>query len=246
MASLETRTDEIAPRIYRFSTFVAGTAGPEGLAFAQFLIDADQPLLFHTGQHSLFPSVSAAVARVIDPAKIRWIGFSHVESDECGALNDWLAIAPQAEAIHSRLGCNIWLNEWAIRKPRALTDNERFDLGGKSVRWLGTPHLPHGWDAGLLFEETTSTVFTSDLFTQRGDPVATTSGDILDPSLSVEEAFGFSSVTPAAPGTVRRLADLAPKTIAAMHGSCFLGDGAAVLRDLAAFYEGKLRNAVPH
>ncbi|QQS12879.1 MAG: MBL fold metallo-hydrolase [Rhodospirillales bacterium] len=239
----ETRVDEIAAGIHRLSTFVPGTAGPAGLQFNQFLIDADQPMLFHTGQRSLFPGVSAAVARIMPLERLRWIGFSHIESDECGALNEWLAAAPAATAMHSRLGCNIWLNEWAARPPRAMVDDERLDLGGKVVRWLATPHLPHGWDAGVVFEETTATLFPSDLFTQAGDPAATTGGDILDPSLAVEKSFGFTSVTPTAPSTTRRLADLAPRAIAAMHGSSFLGDGAATLRGLADFYAGRLRAA---
>ena len=238
----ETRVDEIAAGIYRLSTVVGvGAEKSTPFTFNQFLIDADEPLLFHTGQDSLFSSVSTAASGIIDLQRLRWIGFSHIESDECGGLNSWLAAAPRATAMHSPIGCNIWVNEWASRAPRALVDGERLDLGGKIVRYLATPHLPHGWDAGLLFEETTATLFCSDLLTQLGDPPAVTSGDILGPALAVEKALGFTSVTADAPAATRRLADLSPGLIATMHGSSFSGDCGTVLRDLADYYAARLR-----
>ncbi|MGH7778718.1 MAG: MBL fold metallo-hydrolase [Candidatus Binataceae bacterium] len=240
---METKIDEISDRIYRIATFIPGVAGV-GLTFNQFLIDADEPLLFHTGQRALFPSVSAAVARIVELERLRWITFSHVESDECGSMNEWLAAASNATAAHGRIGCNIWLNDSAIRPPRALADAERVDLGGKVVRRIDTPHLPHCWDAGLLFEETTRTLFTSDLFTQLGEPAAVTDHDIAGVAVEVEKILPFTSLTPAAAPTVRKLAALAPRTLAIMHGSSFSGDGAAMLSRLADHYEQQLRGAV--
>ena len=161
---MKTDVAEIAPNIYRLSTFVPAV-GPTGFTFNQFLIGAEEPLLFHYGQRSLFPLVSEAVKRVIPLAKLRWTTCSHVEGDESGALNEWLAAAPNATPAHGQLGCNIWLTDMADRPSRALRNDETLDLGGKRVRWLDTPHVPHNWDAGLIFEETTGTLFSSDLFT---------------------------------------------------------------------------------
>jgi glyoxylase-like metal-dependent hydrolase (beta-lactamase superfamily II) len=162
---MNTRIDEIAPRIYRFSTFVQ----PAGIVFNQFLIDAEEPLLFHTGMRRLFPSVRDAVARVLHPNRLRWISFGHFEADECGAMNAWLAIAPNATVAHGEIGVIVSVADQADREPRALRDGEILDLGGKRVRYLNTPHVPHGWDAGLLYEETTATLFAGDLFTATGD-----------------------------------------------------------------------------
>lgn len=240
MPSMKTEVTEIADRIYRLATFVPSVAGV-GLGFNQFLIDADEPLLFHCGPRGLFPSVAAAAARIIDLARLRWIMFSHVESDECGALNEWMAAAPNAIAAHGRVGCNIWLNDMAARPPRALADNEVVELGGKRVRRLDTPHLPHCWDAGLLFEETTGTLFTSDLFTQVGERPAMGGAEIVGDAIAVEKMLPFTSLTPAAAPTVRRLAALTPKTLAIMHGSSFSGHCAAMLETLAADYDNRLR-----
>ena len=240
---METRVDEIADRIYRLATFLPGVAGV-GLTFNQFLIVADEPLLFHTGQRALFPTVSTAAARIIEIERLRWITFSHVESDECGAMNEWLAAAPRATAAHGRVGCNIWLNDSAIRPPRALADAERIDLGGKIVRRIDTPHLPHCWDAGLIFEETTGTLFTSDLFTQLGETAAVTDRDIAGVAIEVEKILPFTSLTPAAAPTVRKLAALAPRTLAIMHGASYSGDGAAMLSRLADHYAQQLRAAI--
>ena len=241
---METKVDEIADKIYRFSTLIPGVAGPAGLTFNQFLIDADEPLLFHTGQRPLFAAVSAAAARIIDLAKLRWITFSHVESDECGALDEWLAAAPKATAAHGRLGCNIWLNDMAPRPPRALADGEVLDLGGKKVRRLDTPHLPHCWDAGLIYEETTGTLFTSDIFTQAGECPPRTEGDVLGPALALEKALPFTAVSMENIAMLRKLAALAPRNLALMHGPSFSGDGKAPLEAMASHYEGKLRSAI--
>ena len=157
---MQTRIDEIEDGIFRLSTFIPLAAG-SGLSFNQFLVNDSEPLLFHCGQRSLFSSIREAVTKVLDPSGLRWITFSHVESDECGSLNDWLSVAPGAQAAHGKIGCNIWLNEMSDRPPRALADGEVIDLGKRKIRRMDTPHVPHNWDAGLMFEETTGTLFCS-------------------------------------------------------------------------------------
>jgi len=241
---METRIDEIADRIYRLSTFVPETAPPAGITFNQFVIDADEPLLFHCGQRSLFPGVCAAAARIIDVKRLRWITFSHVESDECGSLNEWLTAAPNATAAHGRIGCNIWLNDTALRAPQALKNGETIDLGGKRATRIDTPHVPHCWDAGLIFEETTRTLFSSDLLFQFGDGPALATDDILAGALVAEEKFRATAITTETPATVRSLAALKPRTIAIMHGSSIAGEVAPVLEGLANYYQEKLRKAV--
>ena len=239
---METRVDEIAERVYRLSTFLPAV-GAKGFTFNQFLVDAEQPLLFHCGQRSLFPSVSGAVSRIMDPRRLRWIAFSHVEADECGALGEWLAAAPEATVTHGAIGCAIWLNDQAPRPPRALADGEVLDLGGRRVRRLDTPHVPHCWDAGLLYEEVTGTLFTSDLFTHLGDPPALTDGDILERAMAAEQHFGYTPLSPRTGATIRRLAGLEPRTLAVMHGSSFSGAGAPVLERLADFYDDLLQKS---
>jgi flavorubredoxin len=234
---METRVDEIADKIYRLSTFIPDI----GLTFNQFLVDADEPLLFHCGQRFLFPAVSAAVGRVIPVDKIRWITFSHVESDECGSMNEWLGAAPNAIAAHGRMGCNIWLNDTAIRPPRALGDGEVLDLGGKKVRRIDTPHLPHCWDAGLIYEEITGTLFCSDLLTHGGDGPALTDGDILGPAIGLERRLAFTPVTTKTAPMVRKLAALGASKLAVMHGSSYSGDVGSVLEGLAGFYDEQLK-----
>ena len=237
---METRVDEIAERIYRLSTFLPAV-GPSGLTFNQFLVDADEPLLFHCGQRALFPAVSKAAARVMDLRRLRWVTFSHVEADECGALGEWLAAAPAATVAHGAIGCAIWLNDQSPRPPRVLADDEVLDLGGRRVRRLDTPHVPHCWDAGLLHEETTGTLFTSDLFTHAGDPAPLTEADITGPAMVAEQSFGFTGVTAATAATIRRLAGLEPRTLAVMHGSSHSGAGASALESLAGFYDELLK-----
>ncbi len=236
---MKTEIFEIANRIYRLSTFVPAV-GPTGFTFNQFLIDADEPLLFHYGQRSLFPLVSDAVKRIIPLEKLRWTTCSHVEGDESGALNEWLAAAPNATPAHGQLGCNIWLTDMANRPPRALQNDEALDLGGKKVRWLDTPHVPHNWDAGLIYEETTGTLFSSDLFTQVGPAEPTTESDIVAPAIAVSDRLPFMPPTPMTEATLRRLAGLNPATIALMHGPTFKGDGAAALNGLADHYAKSL------
>lgn len=237
---MKTEVAEIADRIYRLSTFVP-QIGPTGFTFNQFLIDADEPLLFHYGHRSMFPLISEAVKRVIPLDKLRWTACSHVEADESGALNEWLAAAPHARPAHGLVGINIWVSDMANRAPRTLKDDEVIDLGGRKVRWLDTPHVPHNWDAGLIYEETTGTLFSSDLFTQAGPCDVTTTSDIVAPALETAKTVPFMPATPQAAPTLRRLAALKPATIALMHGPTFKGDGGAALSGLADYYEARTR-----
>lgn len=233
---MATRVDEIADGIYRLSTLVSDI-GPNGFTFNQFLIDADEPLLFHTGHRSMFSSVAEAIATVVPLQRLRWITFGHVESDECGSMNQFLAAAPEAQVAHGALGCAVSLNEMADRPPRPLTDGEVLDLGGKRVRHLDTPHVPHGWEARVLYEEITNSLLCGDLFTHLGDGAALTTQDLVGPAIDAESLFRASSLAPDTAAVMRRLGDLAPTTLAVMHGSSFNGDGKRALYDLAQAYE---------
>jgi flavorubredoxin len=166
---MDTKIDEIADGIYRLSSYASQVAPPAGLTYNVFLILGDEPLLFHTGKRGMFPYISAAIARVLPPERLRWIAFGHYESDECGAMNEFLAAAPLAEIAHGQTACRVTLNDMADRAPRALADGEVIDLGGKRLRYLDRPHIPHGWEAGVLYEESTGTLLCGDLFTQLGD-----------------------------------------------------------------------------
>jgi flavorubredoxin len=234
---MTTRLDEIADGIFRISTYLPEVAPPAGFAFNQYLVLGDDPLLFHTGHRRLFPAVREAVARLVAPERLRWIGFGHVEADECGSMNLWLAAAPGAEIAHGATAVDVSLGDLADRPPRLLADGEAIDLGGKSVRYIDTPHTPHGWEAGLLYEETTGTLLCGDLFTQTGLTPPVTHGDIVGPAAAAEDLFAFSSLHPAMGDTIRGLAPLAPKTLALMHGPAFIGDGAAALLALAEDYD---------
>jgi len=232
---METRTDEIADGIYRFSTFVEGA----GIPFNQFLIDADEPLLFHTGLRGMYPLVSEAVARVTPLEEIRWITFGHFEADECGSMNDWLAAAPQSQVAHGALGCMVSIADMADRPPRPLENGEVIDLGGKRVKNIDTPHVPHGWDAGLLFEESTGTLFCGDLFTAMGEAPAITSGDVVGPAITAEDAFRATCITSDTAPTIRALTEHAPRTLALMHGPSFTGDCTAAIEGLADSYAAR-------
>ncbi len=235
---METNITEIADGIYRLSTLVPEVAPPDGFTFNQFLVVADEPLLFHTGPRGMFPLVAEAVARVVPVESVRWITFGHVESDECGSMNMWLAAAPQSQVAHGALGCDVSLNDMCDRPPRPLADGETIDLGGKRVRHLDTPHVPHGWEARVLFEETTGTLLCGDLFSHLGGgDVALTTDDLVERAMAAEAMFHSSSMAPHTAEVMRRLGDLAPTTLAVMHGSSFSGDGATALYDLAAAYE---------
>jgi flavorubredoxin len=241
---METRIDEIAAGIYRLSTFVPGAAAPAGFTFNQFVVLGEEPLLFHCGHRRMYPSISTALIRLMPTARLRWISFGHVEADECGAMNAWLAVAPKATVVHGRTGTRVSLLDMADRAPRALADGEVLDIGGKRVRYLDTPHVPHGWEAGVLYEETTGTLLCGDLFTHLGDGPVVTEADVVGPAMAAEDLFGFSCLTPSTGRTIRRLAGLAPRTLAIMHGSSFAGDGAQALRDLADRYDGRVRAAM--
>ena len=234
-----TTIDEIATGIYRLSTFVP-QIGPSGFTFNQFLLDDDEPLLFHTGHRAMFPSVRAAIERVMPVDRLRWITFGHVESDECGAMNEFLAVAPQAQIAHGAGGCQVSLDQMADRPPRPLADGETITLGRMRVRHLDTPHVPHAWEARVLFEETTQTLLCGDLFTHLGDGPALTETDILGPSQQAEDLFAYSSLSPTTPKTIDRLAALAPRTVALMHGSSFSGDCPAALLALANAYRQRI------
>ncbi|HEU5468724.1 MAG TPA: hypothetical protein VFU77_05405 [Steroidobacteraceae bacterium] len=230
---MHTRIAEIADGIYRLSTFVPEVAPPAGFSFNQFLLMADEPLLFHCGHRSMFDSIREAVGTLMPVERLRWISFSHFEADESGAMNLWQERARRAEVAHGRLGCDVSLRDQSLRPPRALDDGEVLDLGGKRVRYLATPHVPHGWDAGLMFEETTGTLLCSDLLGQIGDGPALARGDIVGPALDSENLWRSMSVTPETVTTLERLADLEPRTLAIMHGSSLEGGGAPALRSFA-------------
>ena len=236
------RIDEIADRIYRFSTFVS-EIGPTGFTFNQYLIDDDQPLLFHTGLRHMFPHVAEAIASVTPLERLRWVTFGHIEADECGAMNEMLAAAPQAEVAHGALGCMVSLNDLADRQPVPLADGQVIELGLHRVRHIETPHVPHAWEARVLYEETTKTLLCGDLFTHLGDGPAVTTGDIVGPAAQAEDVFGATCLTPTTGTTIRGLATLAPSTLAVMHGSCFVGDCANALTDLAVEYDMRLTAA---
>ncbi len=240
---MHTETHEIADGIFRISTLVPEVAAPAGFTFNQFLIRAEEPLLFHCGPRGMFPLVSQAVSAVIRLESLRWISFGHVESDECGSMNQWLAAAPKAQVAHGQTACMVSLNDLADRAPRPLGDGETLDLGGRRVRWCDTPHVPHGWEAGLIFEETTQVLFCGDLLTQAGSGPAVVESDILAPAIATEDMFHSMCLGPNTGPVIRALADLRPTTLAVMHGSSFTGDAAGALTGLASYYEAKAKAA---
>lgn len=237
---MHTTVDEIADRVYRISTCIPEVA-PGGFTFNQFLLDADEPLLYHTGMRGLFPLVREAIEQVMPVERLRWIGFAHVEADECGAVNNLLEVAPAARVAHGGLGCQLSLNDLCDRPPRALADGETLDLGGTEIQHrlveVPTPHVPHNWESHVFFEERSATLFCGDLVSQLGDGPAVTDGDLVDAAVAAEELFGQTSLGPAVPATYRRLADLQPRTLAIMHGSSYNGDCSALLRTMADIYE---------
>jgi len=241
---MDTRIDEIAAGLFRVSTFVPHIAPPAGFTFNQFLVMGEEPLLFHLGHRKTFPSTAAAVARVLPLEKLRWLSFGHIEADECGAMNEWLQAAPNAEIVHGVLGTNVSINDMADRPARALTDGEIFDIGGRHLRFIDTPHVPHGWEAGVFFEELTGTLLCGDLFTHPGNGPALTETDVVGPAMDAEAMFGFSSLSPTTGATLRKLAALEPATMALMHGSSFAGQGGTALRDLADRYDRIIRAAL--
>jgi len=230
---METRVAEIADGIHQLTTHV-----PEmNFSFNQYLVTGDEPLLFHTGPRQMFPLVSDAVGRVLPVDQLRWISFGHVESDECGSMNNWLGAAPQSTVAQGMTGCMVSLTDLADRAPRPLADGEVLDIGGHRMRWIDTPHVPHGWEAGAIYEEIAGTLFCGDLLTHGGDPTALTEADVLGAAIAMEDASAAMTMAPRTGATLRGLAALAPATLALMHGSSFRGDGAAALNGLASYCE---------
>ncbi|MFN8001379.1 MAG: MBL fold metallo-hydrolase [Acidobacteriota bacterium] len=226
---------EIAPDIYQIVTYV-----PEAdLQFNQFLVKDEEPLLFHTGMNALFPLVQEAVASLIDPATLRWISFSHFEADECGSLNQWLQLAPNAQAACSTLGAMVSVNDFAIRPARGMEHGEVLSTGKYRFRFLRTPHVPHCWEAGMLFEETNGTLLCSDLFHQGGVVEPLTTSDVIErarKTLIDYQAGPLANYVPYTKNTdgiLQSLAELKPRTIAPMHGSAYVGDGERAIRDFA-------------
>jgi len=231
-APAATTIDEIADGIYRISTPLE--AVPGGFTFNQFLVVDDEPLLFHTGLRRIFPAVRDAIARVMPVERLRWIAFSHFEQDECGALNEFLAAAPHAEAACSVVGAMTSVGDLATRPPRPLTDGERLRLGRHDVTWWDAPHVPHGWDCGFMSESATRTLFCGDLFTQPGASHApATESDILGPSEAMRAVMDYYAHAPATRAMIEKLASTGPRTLACMHGTAWRGDGAKLLRELA-------------
>jgi len=230
---METRIAEVADGIYQTTTHVEEA----NFSFNQYLITGEQPMLFHTGGRAFFPLVSEQVATVMPVDSLRWVTFGHVESDESGSMNQWLAAAPQAQVVHGALGCEVSINDYADRTPRPLSEGEVLDIGGRRMRWISTPHVPHGWEAGVFFDETTRTLFCGDLLTHVGDGPPLTDDDILGPALEAERMFRAMTLAPGTAAILRGLAELKPQTLAVMHGSSLRGDGAAALEGLASFCE---------
>jgi flavorubredoxin len=229
-----TTVTEISTDVFRICTLI-----PEfNLQFNQFLVRDDEPLLYHTGMRALFPQVRDAVATLINPGDLRWIGFSHFEPDECGSLNDWLEIAPSAQAITSEVGALVYIGDFASRAPRALANNEVFSTGSHRFRFRHTPHFPHGWDASMLFDEKSGVLFCSDLFHQVGDVEAITESSVIErfrnTLLSYQQGplANYMPYTPLTQKHISGLAELKPSVCAIMHGSTFVGDGASALMEL--------------
>jgi flavorubredoxin len=239
------KIDEIAPNVFRISI----VAPQFNLQFNHFLIQDDEPLLFHAGYKAMFPELSEAVGRLLDPANIRWISFSHFESDECGALNHWLEIAPRAETACSVAGALVSVNDFAIRPARGLAQGETLTTGKYRFRFCSTAHMPHGWDAGVLFEETQRTLFCSDLFFHTGDVEPLTEADIVGRARAALTDMengplaGSIPYTPLTDSILDSLAALKPRTLATMHGSSFVGQGDQALRDLTVVLRDLFGNA---
>jgi flavorubredoxin len=234
-AGLQTQVDEIAPDVFRMSTWVPDVT-QQGFTFNQFLLRGDEPFLFHCGHRQLFPLVSEAINRIVPLETLRWISFGHVEADECGAMNLLLDAAPNAEVIHGALACMVSLIDLCDRPPVVAPEEGMHDIGGHRLRFVSTPHVPHNWEAALWFDETTSTLLAGDLLTHVGQCPALTESDCVAPALEAEEVFHATGLTTNLGPTLEQLAELNPTTLAIMHGSSYSGDGAAQLRALADGY----------
>jgi len=231
---MTTSVHEIADGIYRLSTPVTIANGPGGFTFNQYLVTDEEPLLFHTGPRRMFPLVREAVSRVLPVERLRYIGLSHFEADECGSLNEWLAVAPSAEPVCGRTAALVSVNDVADRPARALADGEVLALGTHAVQWFDTPHLPHAWECGFLLDQRTRTLLCGDLFTQGGaSHPPLTEADILGPSEAFRAPMDYFAHTKNTRGMLERLAAEKPTTLACMHGSAWRGDGAQLLHALA-------------
>jgi flavorubredoxin len=237
---------EIAPDVYRISLFV-----PEmNLQFNHFLIKDEQPMLYHAGMKQMFPLLREAVGKLINPEEIRWIGFSHFEVDECGALNDWLALAPKALPVCSEVGAMVNMTDFSSKPARAMSQGDTLSTGKYKYRFIRTPHLPHGWDAGVLFEETEKTLLCSDILHQNGDQKAITDSDILSVHhkslIEFEQGplMGYSPYTARTGKIIQQLADLNPKTLATMHGSSFNGNCKQVILELESVLKEVWENEI--
>ena len=231
-----TNIQEISDGIYRINTPVKLPVG--AFSFNQYLILDDKPMLFHTGPRRMFPLVQEAIAGVMPPERLKYIGFSHFEADECGSLNEFLAMAPESVPVCGRVAAMVSVNDVADRAAQAMGDGEVLDLGRHALRWFDTPHLPHAWECGLMFDNTTNTLFCGDLFTQGGEgKAALVESDILGPSEGFRGAMDYYAHTPNTGEMLERLAQQSPATLACMHGSAWRGDGAGLLRELAISVE---------
>jgi flavorubredoxin len=230
-----TTIDEIAPDLFRLSIYVPDF----DMQFNQFLVRDEEPLLFHAGLKAMFPALREAVGKLIDPAKLRYVAFSHFESDECGGLNHWLQLAPQAEPVCTLVGKLVSVDDFSARPARGMTAADVLNTGKYRFRFYSSPHIPHGWDAGVLFEETSRTLFCSDLFHHFGNGAAVTSSDLIEPTRKAMQQMqqgplvGYMPYTPRTEGVLRSLAGLQPQTLAVMHGSSYSGQGGRLLTSLA-------------
>jgi flavorubredoxin len=238
-----TTVDPIAQGIYRISTYLPD-GPPGGITFNQFVVVGDEPLLFHTGTRMLFDTVSAAVATVIEPSRIGWISSGHASRpDEYGSLAAWENLAPAARVAHGRTGCFLCLSDLTSRPLRPLAEGDIIEVGRHRLAWIDTPHVPGPWEAGVLFDHTTGTLFCGDLFSRTGPATATVSDDIVDAAIAHDQLMHGHAYTPSTGPTLRRLAELRPQQLALMHGPTFVGDGAAQLEELADYFDSRLKAA---
>jgi flavorubredoxin len=235
---METRVAEVGAGIYQLSTHVAEI----DFSFNQYLVTGDEPLLFHTGPRQMFPLIKDAVAKIIPPETLAWISFGHVESDECGSMNEWLAIAPGSRVGASALACMVSLNDKCDREPIPFTSGgEGYDAGGHVYQWIDTPHVPHGWEAGVMYDATTKTLFCGDLFTHLSTYAPTSDADIVSRAIEAEDVYHYSTLAPNSADIIRGLADLDVAQLALMHGPMFTGDCRAALLALADNYAARLK-----
>ena len=234
---MNTRIDSIADGIHRISTYVE-EGPPGGITFNQFLLLGEEPLLFHTGTRRIFPAVLDAVTTVLDPSEVRWISSGHASRpDEYGSLDDWFAVAPHARPVHGHTGCFLCLADVSPRTPRPVADGELIVDGEHRARWFDTPHVPGPWEAGVLFEEESQTLFCGDLFSRTGPADATTTDDIVEAAIVHDKLMHGNAITPNTGPTLRRLAELQPVRLALMHGPTYVGNAASALRNLADYFD---------